>query len=76
MTDPDGMGQTIREQEKHIADLELRLSIRNKRIMWWQGMASDLYDELVSFYKPASDPFGSMTSTINRFEEAERYGSE
>ena len=76
MNDPDGIVQTIREQEKHIADLELRLSIRNKRIMWWQGMASDLYDELVSFYKPASDPFGSMTSTINRFEEAERYGSE
>ena len=76
MNDPDGMVQTIREQEKHIADLELRLTIRNKRILWWQGMASDLYDELVSFYKPASDPFGSMTSTINRFEEAERYGSE
>jgi hypothetical protein len=76
MNDPDGMVQTIREQEKHIADLELRLIIRNKRILWWQGMASDLYDELVSFYKPASDPFGSMTSTINRFEEAERYGSE
>lgn len=76
MNDPDGMVQTIREQEKHIADLELRLSIRNKRILWWQGMASDLYDELISFYKPASDPFGSMTSTINRFEEAERYGSQ
>jgi len=75
MNDPDGMVQTIREQEKHIADLELRLTIRNKRILWWQGMASDLYDELISFYKPASDPFGSMTSTINRFEEAERYGS-
>jgi hypothetical protein len=39
-------------------------------------MASDLYDELIGFYKPDSDPFGSLTSTINRFEEAERYGSE
>jgi hypothetical protein len=76
MNDPDGMVQTIREQEKHIADLELRLTIRNKRILWWQGMASDLYDELISFYKPANDPFGSLTSAINRFEEAERYGSE
>jgi hypothetical protein len=76
MNDPDGMVQTMREQEKHIADLELRLTIRNKRILWWQGMASDLYDELISFYKPANDPFGSLTSTINRFEEAERYGSE
>jgi hypothetical protein len=76
MNDPDGMVQTIREQEKHIADLELRLTIRNKRILWWQGMASDLYDELISFYKPANDPFGSLSSTINRFEEAERYGSE
>jgi hypothetical protein len=76
MNDPDGMVQTIREQEKHIADLELRLSIRDKRIMFWQGMASDLYDELIGFYKPESDPFGSLTSTINRFEEAERYGSQ
>ena len=76
MNDPDGMVQTIREQEKHIADLELRLNIRDKRIMFWQGMASDLYDELIGFYKPESDPFGSLTSTINRFEEAERYGSQ
>ena len=76
MNDTDGMVQKIREQEKHIADLELRLTIRNKRILWWQGMASDLYDELIGFYKPANDPFGSLTSTINRFEEAERYGSE
>jgi hypothetical protein len=76
MNDPDGMVQTIREQEKHIADLELRLKLRDKRILWWQGMASDLYDELIGFYKPANDPFGSLTSTINRFEEAERYGSQ
>ena len=76
MNDPDGMVQTIREQEKHIADLELRLKLRDKRILWWQGMASDLYDELIGFYKPESDPFGSLTSTINRFEEAERYGSQ
>jgi len=74
MSNPDGMAQTIRELEKHIADLELRLTIRNKRILWWQGMASDLYDELISFYKPANDPFGSLTSTIRRFEEAERFG--
>jgi hypothetical protein len=76
MSNPDGMAQTIRELEKHIADLELRLTIRNKRILWWQGMASDLYDELISFYKPANDPFGSLTSTITRFEEAERFGPE
>jgi hypothetical protein len=63
MNDPDGMVQTIREQEKHIADLELRLKLRDKRIIWWQGMASDLYDELIGFYKPESDPFGSMTAT-------------
>jgi hypothetical protein len=36
-------------------------------------MASDLYDELIGFYKPESDPFGSLTSTINRFEEATKY---
>jgi hypothetical protein len=36
-------------------------------------MASDLYDELIGFYKPESDPFGSLTSTINRFEEAVKY---
>jgi hypothetical protein len=54
MNDPDGMVQTIREQEKHIADLELRLKLRDKRIMFWQGMASDLYDELIGFYKPAN----------------------
>jgi len=76
MNDPDGMVQTIREQEKHIADLELRLKVRLNRIWFWQGMASDLYDELIGFYKPANDPFGSLTSTIKRFEEAERYGSE
>ena len=76
MNDPDGMVQTIREQEKHIADLELRLTMKDKRISWWAGMASDLYDELIGFYKPESDPFGSLTSTINRFEEAERYGSQ
>jgi hypothetical protein len=63
MNDPDGMVQTIREQEKHIADLELRLKLRDKRIIWWQGMASDLYDELIGFYRPESDPFGSITAT-------------
>ena len=71
MNDPDGMVQTIREQEKHIADLEYRLALRNKRVLWWQGMASDLYDELIGFYNPENDPFGSMTSTINRFREAD-----
>lgn len=76
MNDPDGMVQTIREQEKHIADLELRLKLREKRIIFWQGIASDLYDELICFYNHANDPFGSTTLAINRFEEAERYGSE
>jgi hypothetical protein len=65
MNDPDGMVQTIREQEKHIADLELRLKLRDKRILWWQGMASDLYDELIGFYRPETDPFGSITATVN-----------
>jgi hypothetical protein len=79
MNDPDGIVQTIREQEKHIADLELRLKLRDKRILWWQGMASDLYDELICFY----DPTGAtgipdmsceeITSVINRFEEAVKY---
>jgi hypothetical protein len=36
-------------------------------------MASDLYDELIGFYKPDSDPFGYITTTINRFEEAVKY---
>jgi len=71
MNDPDGMVQTIRELEKHIADLEFRLNLRNKRVLWWQGMASDLYDELIGFYKPERDPYGSMKSTINRFKEAD-----
>ena len=73
MNDPDGMVQTIREQEKHIADLELRLKLRDKRIMFWQGMASDLYDELIGFYRPESNPFGSITATVARFEEATQY---
>lgn len=73
MYDPDGLVQTMREHERHIADLELRLKIRDTRIRFWQGMASDLYDELIGFYKPDSDPFGSLTSTINRFEEATKY---
>jgi hypothetical protein len=71
MYDPDGLVQTMREQEKHIADLELRLKLREKRILWWQGMASDLYDELISFYK--HDPFSSMTATVARFEMANQY---
>lgn len=73
MTNPDGMSQTIRELEKHIETLEMRLKLRDKRIMWWQGMASDLYDELIGFYKPESDPFGSLTRTITRFEESTQY---
>ena len=76
MNDPDGQAKLIKQLCEYIDDLELRLKIRNTRIRFWQGMASDLYDELIGFYKPESDPFGSLTSTINRFEEAERYGSE
>jgi hypothetical protein len=76
MNDPDGQAKLIKQLCEYVDDLELRLKLRDKRILWWQGMASDLYDELIGFYKPANDPFGSLTSTINRFEEAERYGSE
>jgi hypothetical protein len=76
MNDPDGQAKLIKQLCEYVDDLELRLKLRDKRIMFWQGMASDLYDELIGFYKPANDPFGSLTSTINRFEEAERYGSE
>jgi hypothetical protein len=73
MNDPDGMVQTIREQEKHIADLELRLKLRDKRILWWQGMASDLYDELIGFYRPYKDTDTDLTRVINTFEEAVKY---
>ena len=73
MNDPDGMVQTIREQEKHIADLELRLKLRDKRIEVWRGIATDLYYKLVGFHTPDSDPFGSLTSTIVAFQEAIKY---
>lgn len=73
MNDPDGMVQTIREQEKHIADLELRLKLRDKRIEVWQGIATDLYYKLVGFYTPDSDPHGLLTSTIVAFQEAVKY---
>jgi hypothetical protein len=82
MNDPDGMVQTIRELEKHIAYLELRLKLKDKRILWWQGMASDLYDELICFYDPTGATgipdmsCESITSAINKFEEAQRYGLE
>jgi hypothetical protein len=69
MNDPDGMVQTIREQEKHIADLELRLKLRDKRILWWQGMASDLYDELIGFYRPEKI-LSDHSLRHQRFEEA------
>lgn len=73
MNDPDGMVQTIREQEKHIADLELRLKLRDKRIEVWQGIATDLYYKLVGFYTPYDDPNGLLTSTIVAFQEAVKY---
>jgi hypothetical protein len=73
MNDPDTEDIILVALVTIIADLELRLKLRDKRILWWQGMASDLYDELIGFYKPDSDPFGSLTSTINRFEEAVKY---
>jgi len=80
MNDPDGMIQTIREQEKHIADLELRLKIRDARIRFLQGTASDLYDHLIDFYEPKTDPDHgpntSLTAAINRYEENRLYGSE
>ena len=76
MNDPDGQARLIKQLCEYVDDLELRLKIRDTRIRFWQGIASDLYDELIGFYKPANDPFGSMTSTINRFEETERYGPE
>jgi hypothetical protein len=80
MNDPDGMVQTIREQEKHIADLELRLKIRDKRIRFWESMSMDLYDHLIDFYAPSTDPDHgpntSLTAVIEKYEEAQRYGSQ
>jgi hypothetical protein len=77
MNDPDGMVQTIREQEKHIADLELRLKLRDKRIEFWQVMSMDLYDHLIDFYAPSTDPDHgpntSLTAAIHKYEDAVKY---
>ena len=73
MNDPDGMVQTIREQEKHIADLEIRLKLRDKRIEVWMGIASDLYDDLMRQYFLI--PAEADTASLQRYEEATQYGS-
>ena len=78
MNDPDGMVQTIREQDKHIADLELRLRIKEKRIEFWRVMSFDLYDHLIDHYD-SKDPEladSSLSLVINKYEEATRYGLE
>jgi hypothetical protein len=78
MNDPDGMVQTIREQDKHIADLELRLKIKEKRIEFWRVMSFDLYDHLIDHYN-SKDPEladSSLSLVINKYEEATRYGLE
>ena len=78
MNDPDGMVQTIREQEKHIADLELRLRIKEKRVEFWRVMSFDLYDHLIDHYD-SKDPElanSSLSLVINKYEEATRYGLE
>jgi len=78
MNDLDGMVQTIREQEKHIADLELRLAIKGKRIEFWRVMSFDLYDHLIDHYD-SRDPEladSSLSLVINKYEEATRYGLE
>jgi hypothetical protein len=78
MNDPDGMVQTIREQEKHIADLELRLKQKEKRAEFWRIMSFDLYDHLIDHYD-ARDPElanSSLSIVINKYEEASRYGLE
>jgi len=78
MNDPDGMVQTIREQDKHIADLELRLKIKEKRIEFWRVMSFDLYDHLIDHYD-SKDPEladSSLSLVINKYEEATRYGLE
>ena len=78
MNDPDGMVQTIREQEKHIADLELRLRMKEKRIEFWRVMSFDLYDHLIDHYD-SRDPEladSSLSLVINKYEEATRYGLE
>ena len=78
MNDPDGMVQTIREQEKHIADLELRLKQKEKRAEFWRIMSFDLYDHLIDHYD-SRDPElanSSLSIVINKYEEAIRYGLE
>jgi hypothetical protein len=78
MNDPDGMVQTIREQDKHIADLELRLKVKEKRIEFWRVMSFDLYDHLIDHYD-SRDPEladSSLSLVINKYEEATRYGLE
>jgi len=78
MNDPDGMVQTIREQDKHIADLELRLKVKEKRIEFWRVMSFDLYDHLIDHYD-SKDPEladSSLSLVINKYEEATRYGLE
>ena len=77
MNDPDGMVQTIREQEKHIADLEWRLELREKRAQFWRVMSIDLYDHLIDFYAPSTDPDHgpntSLTAAIHKYEDSMKY---
>jgi len=78
MNDPDVMVQTIREQEKHIAELEIRLKLREKRAEFWRFMSLDLYDHLIDHYD-SRDPElanSSLSIVINKYEEAIRYGLE
>lgn len=75
MNDPDGMVQTIREQEKHIADLEWRLELKEKRAQFWRFMSFDLYDHLIDHYD-SKDPEladSSLAIVINKYEDAAKY---
>ena len=68
MSDPDGMTQTIREMEKHTAELETRLSLRSERVRIWKGLAVPLFDELTELTDNAEP-----TDAQRRFLEAMQY---
>lgn len=77
---PDGNLQELQELWKEIDLLKIRLGFRDRRIDFWQGLASDLYDHLIGFYTPQMElelpDESSLKAVIHRFEDEVRYGSQ
>ena len=77
---PDGNLQELQELWKEIDLLKIKLGFRDRRIDFWQNLASDLYDHLIGFYTPQMElelpDESSLKAVIHRFEDEVRYGPE